>query len=71
MSTQTVNLSAIRRLGLEALTKALGPVGMVRFIHQFETGAGDYTKERAQWFKELDTKKIAQEIKGMRRRQAK
>lgn len=71
MSTQTVNLSAIRRLGLEALTKALGPVGMVRFIQQFETGAGDYTKERAKWLKELDTKKIAQEIKGMRRRQAK
>lgn len=27
------------------LTKALGPLGMVRFIQQCETGVGDYTEE--------------------------
>lgn len=67
MDTQTMNLSIIRKLGLEALTKALGPVGMVRFLQQFETGAGDYTKERAQWLKELGTKKIVEEIKERRK----
>ncbi|MBD2456095.1 hypothetical protein H6G80_18685 [Nostoc sp. FACHB-87] len=38
----------IRRLGIEALTKALGPAGMARFMQQFEKGSGDYTKDRDQ-----------------------
>lgn len=36
----------IRQLGIEALTQALGPVGMVRFLQQFDTGSGDYTRDR-------------------------
>jgi hypothetical protein len=67
MNIQTLSLNDIRKLGLEALFKTLGPVGMVRFIQQFETGVGDYTKERAQWLKELDIKKIVEEIKDRRK----
>ncbi|MFQ6031372.1 MAG: hypothetical protein ACE5K2_00500 [Candidatus Zixiibacteriota bacterium] len=37
MSKQTMSLHQIREVGLEALTKALGPVGMVRFLQQFLT----------------------------------
>ena len=37
----------IRMKGFEALTKALGPVGMIRFLQQFDLGEGDYTKDRA------------------------
>ena len=33
----------IRQLGIQALTETLGPVGMVRFLQQFDTGSGDYT----------------------------
>ena len=40
------NLIEIRKIGLQALNEALGPVGMVRFIQQFENGYGDYTKEK-------------------------
>jgi len=36
----------IRKAGLQALAKALGPIGMVRFLQQYECGIGDYTKER-------------------------
>ena len=36
----------ILELGFKALVDKLGPVGMVRFIHQFQAGTGDYTKER-------------------------
>jgi hypothetical protein len=36
----------IRQLGIEALTKALGPAGMARFMQQFEMGSGDYTRDR-------------------------
>ena len=63
MSTETLNPSTIRKLGLEALAKALGPIGMVRFLQQFETGTGNYTKERALWLKDLDVKTIVEEIK--------
>lgn len=38
----------INCIGYEALTKALGFDGMVRFLRQFEMGSGDYTKEREQ-----------------------
>jgi hypothetical protein len=45
----TVNLNSlieIRKVGLQALKDALGPVGMVKFIQQYENGYGDYTKEK-------------------------
>jgi hypothetical protein len=35
-----------RKVGLQALKDALGPVGMVKFIQQYENGYGDYTKEK-------------------------
>jgi len=40
-------MEEIRRMGLDALARELGPVGMVRFLQQFETGSGDYTTDRA------------------------
>ncbi|MCL1946101.1 MAG: hypothetical protein FWF51_02970 [Chitinivibrionia bacterium] len=39
-------LTQVRRIGLSALKKALGAVGTVRFIQQFDSGSGDYTKEK-------------------------
>ena len=44
-----VNLSnpiEIRNVGIKALQEALGPVGMVKFIQQYDMGYGDYTKEK-------------------------
>jgi hypothetical protein len=42
----TATPSELRRAGIEALVKALGPVGMARFFQQFDLGHGDYTAER-------------------------
>ena len=36
----------IRDVGMKALKDALGPVGMVKFIQQYDLGYGDYTKEK-------------------------
>jgi hypothetical protein len=55
-------------LGLEALSKSLGPLGMVRFLQQYETGAGDYTKERDLWLKDIDIESIAVELKDRRKK---
>ena len=47
---QTVKIvknSEIRRLGTEALVKALGPIGMARYLEEYDRGGqGDYTKEK-------------------------
>ncbi|MDR1563615.1 MAG: hypothetical protein LBS74_01505 [Oscillospiraceae bacterium] len=40
------NPAVIRKLGIDALTKELGPVGMAYFIRQYDRGEGNYTKER-------------------------
>lgn len=39
------NVDEIRRAGLDALRERLGPVDMIRFLQQFETGHGDYARE--------------------------
>jgi hypothetical protein len=45
----TQTLDQIRRQGLAALRSKLGRAGMIRFLQQFETGHGDYAKERHAW----------------------
>jgi hypothetical protein len=61
-----MSLNRIREIGLEALTKALGPVGMVRFLQQFESGEGDYTKNREKWLRGIGVESILKEIKRKR-----
>ncbi len=50
MTTQTIKItkpSEIRKMGTEALVKALGPIGMARYLEEFDNGGiGDYTKEK-------------------------
>ncbi len=42
-----VRSSEIRRVGTEALIKALGPIGMARYLEEYDDGGtGDYTKEK-------------------------
>jgi hypothetical protein len=68
MSVQTLSPSAIRKLGIEALAKVLGPVGMARFLQQYEGGMGDYTREREDWLRDLNVRDIVKEIKERRKR---
>ncbi|MDR2554117.1 MAG: hypothetical protein LBC64_01705 [Fibromonadaceae bacterium] len=39
-------MAEIRTIGLKALLEALGPIGMARFMQQYDAGYGDYTKEK-------------------------
>ncbi|MGE0378393.1 MAG: hypothetical protein AB7I48_06675 [Planctomycetaceae bacterium] len=48
-----MTLDEIRCRGIEALARELGPVGMIRFLQQFETGSGDYTRDRDQWLPDV------------------
>jgi hypothetical protein len=68
MITQTRTLEEIRSMGLDALSQELGPVGVVRFLQQFETGHGDYSTDRHQWLDQLTVEEAVAQIK--RRREA-
>ena len=57
-----MTLEEIRVVGLQAVANELGPVGLVRFLQLFETGKGDYTKERQEWVEKLTLEEISQSI---------
>ncbi len=58
MNIQTMSPNQIRNAGLDALVKSLGPVGMVRFIQQYDTGSGDYVKDRVKWLDQMNLDEI-------------
>ncbi len=62
------DLGAIRRMGIEALTEKLGPVGMVEFIRQFDSGYGDYTKERQELLEGIDIETILKQAEARRKK---
>ena len=61
MNVAEMTLEEIRQRGIRALTRELGPAGMIRFLQQFETGRGDYSIDRHQWLPD-DVQAIAQEL---------
>ena len=66
MRSSKTTPAQIRERGIEALVKALGPVGMVRFLQQFDMGSGDYTRDREEWLKGLTVDQVVGEIKRRR-----
>jgi len=62
MNIQDMTMIQIREAGLEILLRELGPAGMVRFLQQYESGTGDYTKERSSWLTEKDVQSLAEKI---------
>ena len=62
MDTGIMTSEEIRKEGIKALERHLGPDGMIRFLQQFDRGRGDYTKERRAWLKETKVKTLAKKI---------
>jgi len=58
-----ISLAEIKTKGWDALVKELGYAGATRFILLYESGEGDYAKERKRLFKELTIEEIVREIK--------
>jgi hypothetical protein len=54
----------LNQKGFEALVAALGYVDAVRFIKQFDSGTGNYTRDRARWLDALSLEDIWAELKG-------
>ena len=56
------NPNTIRTLGIDALAKELGPVGMAYFLRQFDNGEGNYTNEREQLLTDVTIEEIERNI---------
>lgn len=48
-----MKVSEISRRGYKALIQELGYAGAARFLLRFESGSGDYTKDRHQGLEQL------------------
>jgi len=57
----------IREAALSIISRELGPVGLLRFLRQYETGYGDYTKDREELLKDETVESIAARIKAKRK----
>lgn len=66
MQMQTMSPNQLRKAGLAALAKSLGPAGMARFIQQYDVGIGDYTKDRSNWLNDMSLDEIIQDIYRVR-----
>jgi hypothetical protein len=68
MTVETKPLAQITRDAIRLLCKELGVVNAMRFMNQFTTGYGDYTKEREQLFAGMTAHDIASRIKRKKAR---
>jgi hypothetical protein len=59
-------LAEITQTALKVLYREIGVVNTVRFINQFTTGYGDYTREREQLFANCSLDDLVTEIKRQR-----
>ena len=57
----------IHQAGLAVLARELGPVGLIRFLQQYELGSGDYTRDRHQWLDRLTLEEVIQLTQEERR----
>jgi len=55
------------RHALDVLKRELGADGLARFLRLHRSGAGDYTRDRVEWHKDLT---VDQVIESIRRRRA-
>lgn len=61
-----MSLEQIRIAGMEVLARELGVVGMIRFLQQFETGHGNYSKDRHKWLDNQDMDTVLKRIRERR-----
>ena len=68
MKTQyDMSLVELQNKGYQLLQEHLGIVGMLKFIQQFDTGSGNYTKEREELLGNPTIDEIKAEIELMKK----
>ena len=66
MTVQTKPLAEVTRRAIAVLARELGAADTLRFVNQFTTGLGDYTKEREVLFGKKTLDEIVSEIENRR-----
>jgi hypothetical protein len=62
--------SELRRRALEVLVKELGYADAMRFMHLFERGEGDYTRDRETMLPPLSGDELLQRAEDLQRRRS-
>lgn len=61
-----MNPLMLNEIGMEALSKALSPVDVARFLRLHDKGSGDYTEEREEDLQGISMNDIHAGIKTLR-----
>jgi hypothetical protein len=67
MKVDTLNPVELRAAGYKALADTLGPLGMAKFLRQFDPGHGDYTRERRRWLRVQSVQAVAKRIRARKK----
>ena len=67
METIIVNPAELRHAGFRALVDTLGWVNAVRFIRQYDPGAGNYTDERPALLPDWDAATLVQKARELQK----
>lgn len=62
------NPAELRRRGLEILVRELGYVDAMRFMLQYETGSGDYTRDRDRMLPDWSNEELLRRADELARR---
>lgn len=66
MKIKILPLEEIREKGFKTLSRELGAFNFIRFIQQYKSGYGDYTKERKIHLPKKSVDGIYREIKSQK-----
>jgi len=67
MEALITNQSELRNRGFRALAEALGWANAVRFLRQYDPGAGDYTEERRTLLPDWGASTLVQKAKELQK----
>lgn len=67
MEALITNQSELRNRGFRALAEALGWANAVRFLRQYDPGAGDYTEERRTLLPDWDALTLVEKAKELQK----
>jgi hypothetical protein len=70
MTTENLTLYEIRTMGFEALLRELGTAGAIRFIQQYETGSGNYMRDRRKLLPKKSVRDIGRLVMKAKRSRA-
>jgi hypothetical protein len=66
MTTENLTLYEIRTIDFDAVIRELGAAGGIRFLQQYESGRGDYTRDRKKLLPKKSVRELGRQIKRQR-----